>query len=70
MTDIRELESDQIDRVRLVEQIFVMYPRLGDIRDLIMDCHQVSKVTAEPQCMFLTGGAGVGKTSLIQQYLV
>lgn len=69
MVKFRDLTRDQIDRIRQVEQIYVVYPRLQELGDLIADCHEASKVAAEPQCMFLTGASGVGKTSLIQHYL-
>lgn len=69
MSNLAMLDDDRLKRIRKVEQIFVMYPRLAELMDLIAESHELSKVTAEPQCMFLTGGTGVGKTSLIEQYL-
>ncbi|MBU2847293.1 AAA family ATPase [Acidithiobacillus ferriphilus] len=70
MSNFGALESDQIDRIRMIERIYVMYPRLNELFELIAECHEDSKTSAEPQCMFLTGWTGVGKTSLIEQYLI
>ena len=69
MSKFGELANDELDRIRWIEQIYVMYPRIRELVELIGECHEASKITAEPQCMFLTGSSGVGKTSLIQQYL-
>lgn len=56
------------DRYRLIEQIFIEYPRLTKLLDTISHCHQYSKIAAEPWCLLITGWAGAGKTKLYEYY--
>jgi Cdc6-like AAA superfamily ATPase len=56
-------------RISLVEQIFIEYPRLQKLLDVISHCHQYSKIAAEPWCSLITGWAGAGKTKLYEYYM-
>ena len=68
MSDLAESVAANADKIRKIESIFIKYPRLTSILDCIEECREMSKFSEEPQCMFITGGSGVGKTSLIRQY--
>lgn len=68
MSDIREFISANEDRIKKIESIYVKYPRVTEILNDIDECREMSKVSEEPWCMFMTGGTGVGKSSLIRQY--
>jgi TniB protein len=70
MSKTREDYSKMSDdkRCTMVERIFVKYPRLDEIRDKIKHCHEYSKISAEPECMFIGGFSGTGKTTLQDYY--
>lgn len=60
----------KLERCRLAECIFVEYPRLTKLVRQIEHCHQYSEVAAEPECMFIGGPPGAGKTTLQNHYLL
>jgi len=47
----------------------IRYPRASQIENKIEYCRVTSKATFEPRCLLIVGESGVGKTSLIQEYL-
>jgi DNA transposition AAA+ family ATPase len=57
------------EKISLVEKIFIEYPRLTKLLDVIAYCHEYSKVAAEPWCALITGWAGAGKTKLYEYYM-
>ncbi len=56
------------ERKRLVEQIYIAFPRLNRVRSLVEHCHQHSRIAAEPECLLITGQQGAGKTTLRRGY--
>lgn len=56
------------ERRKLVENIFIIYPKLKQIIEKISECHQGSKDAPEPKCLFITGMAGCGKTTIARHY--
>jgi hypothetical protein len=60
--------SDE-ERISLVENIFIVYPRLKRLLDDIDHCRTHSKIAAEPECMFIGGLAGAGKTTTQLHYI-
>lgn len=64
----RFARMSNLARQVMVEQIFVEHPRLTKLLDKIRHCHEYSKISAEPECMFIGGYAGTGKTTLYQYY--
>lgn len=48
--------------------ILIRYPRFNELQDKIRLCQEVSRVSGEPQCMLLEGGAGAGKSTLVRAY--
>lgn len=61
-------KMSRIERQILAERIFIEYPRLTKLLKKINHCHQYSKIAAEPECMFISGYAGTGKTTLYEYY--
>lgn len=59
----------KLERCRLAESIFVEYPRFTGIVNQVAHCHTYSEVAAEPECMFIGGLPGAGKTTLQNHYL-
>jgi hypothetical protein len=60
--------SDE-ERISLVESIFIVYPRLKRLLADIDHCRTYSKIAAEPECMFIGGLAGAGKTTTQLHYI-
>lgn len=58
----------KLERQALAERIFIEYPRLTALLEKIKHCHEYSKIAAEPECMFISGYAGTGKTTLYEYY--
>lgn len=56
------------ERQHMVENLFVIYPRIRAILKKIAYCHQHAKIAAEPDGMLLEGVAGTGKTTLGRYY--
>jgi hypothetical protein len=56
-------------RLALIEQVFMRYPRLKYLFTKIDFCREFSKISAEPECMLITGTKGAGKTTLIEWYV-
>ena len=61
-------KMSNLERQALTERIFIEYPRLTKLLEKIRHCHRYSKIAAEPECMFITGSAGTGKTTLYEYY--
>jgi hypothetical protein len=51
-----------------VESIYIEYPRLKALLAQIEHCRMYSKLAAEPECMFIGGWQGAGKTTLQDYY--
>jgi hypothetical protein len=58
----------KLERQALAERIFIEYPRLTRLLEKIKHCHEYSRIAAEPECMFISGYAGTGKTTLYEYY--
>ena len=61
-------KMSKLERQKLAERIFIEYPRLTKLLEKIKHCHEYSKIAAEPECMFISGYAGTGKTTLYEYY--
>jgi predicted AAA+ superfamily ATPase len=57
------------ERKKMIEQIYVIYPRIQATMDKFSYCHQQAKVAGEPEGMLLEGPAGMGKTTLCKYYM-
>jgi DNA transposition AAA+ family ATPase len=56
------------ERKLLVESIYITFPRFDNVLRKIAYCHQHSKISAEPECILITGLQGAGKTTLCKAY--
>ncbi|MGQ4646633.1 TniB family NTP-binding protein [Lyngbya aestuarii] len=56
------------ERLYIVNNIYVVYPRFKEILSAIDDCRHFSDLKDEPECLFLKGATGAGKTTLIKSY--
>lgn len=59
----------KLERCALAERIFIIYPRLKRLMDKMEHCLHYSKIAAEPECMFIGGPTGAGKTTLQNYFL-
>lgn len=56
------------ERIRLVERIFISYPRLNQVLEKIRYCHEASKLSVEPLNLLILGDTGTGKTTCKNHY--
>jgi len=61
-------DLDQIRKIAQVESLFLRYPLLDELTKDIDHCRIHSKISAEPECMFIGGLPGAGKTTLQLHY--
>lgn len=62
------IDIKTIERKKLIAGIVIIHPRMNAILKKLHLCMQSSAYTREPQCMLVTGPAGVGKTTLIERF--
>lgn len=55
-------------RLKIANNIYISYPRFKEILGAIEYCHHFSCCKDEPECMFLSGPTGVGKTTIYRTY--
>jgi type II secretory pathway predicted ATPase ExeA len=70
MTESNDIEIalPDFERKKLVEQIYISFPRLNRVFSLVEHCHHHSKIAAEPECLLIIGQQGAGKTTLRRTY--
>ena len=56
------------EKLYIVNNIYIVYPRFKEILTAIDNCHHLSNLKDEPECLFLKGATGAGKTTLIKSY--
>ena len=61
-------EMTMTERLKIANQIYVSYPRFKEILSAIEYCHHFSCCKDEPECMFLSGQTGVGKSTIYRTY--
>ncbi|HEU0144629.1 MAG TPA: TniB family NTP-binding protein [Nitrososphaera sp.] len=61
-------KMSKLERQALAERILIEHPRFTKLLEKIKHCHQYSKIAAEPECMFISGYSGTGKTTLYKYY--
>lgn len=58
----------KMERCELAESIFIEHPRLKELIALIRHAQLYSRIAAEPECVFIGGLPGAGKTTLVEHY--
>jgi len=61
-------ELPKEEKVKRIEEIVIQSPLFKKIIEKITECHQMSKYTAEPICLLVTGETGHGKTTISKFY--
>lgn len=61
-------EMTLLERLYITNNVYVLYPRLKEISAAISDCHHLSNLKDEPECLFLKGETGAGKTTILKSY--
>lgn len=56
------------ERLSVANSIYIAYPRFKEILAAIDDCHHLSNLKDEPECLFLKGETGAGKTTIMKSY--
>jgi energy-coupling factor transporter ATP-binding protein EcfA2 len=56
------------ERLYIANNIYISYPRFKEILSAINDCHHFSDLKDEPECLFLKGETGAGKTTIFKSY--
>lgn len=55
-------------KLQIINNIYIIYPRFQEILMRVDYCHHFSCGKDEPECMFLSGQTGVGKTTIYKTY--
>jgi hypothetical protein len=65
----KQLVPDTIEaKMELLNTIYICYPRFKEVLGAFDYCHHFSSCQDEPECLFLTGETGVGKTTIYRTY--
>jgi ABC-type multidrug transport system ATPase subunit len=56
------------EKLSIANNIYVAYPRFKEILSAIDYCHNSFNLKNEPECLFLKGETGAGKTTILQSY--
>jgi|SoiMethySBSTD1v2_1073268.scaffolds.fasta_scaffold04443_10 Bacterial TniB protein. len=56
------------DRIRLVEDLYIHFPRNDAALKAIKECHEHAKVANEAEGLLVQGDTGAGKTTIIRLY--
>ncbi len=56
------------DRVRLVEDLYIHFPRNAAVLKAIRECHNHAKTANEAEGVLIQGDTGAGKTTIIRLY--
>jgi DNA transposition AAA+ family ATPase len=57
------------DRIKMVESIYITFPRNEIALKAIKQCHQHAKVAGEAEGLLIQGETGAGKTTLYRRYI-
>lgn len=61
-------KMDFLERLKRVRAARVLHPRMDQILKKVERCRLMTSVSEEPECLFVKGLAGVGKTTLMKMY--
>lgn len=57
------------DRMKLIENIVIPYPKFNGVLCKIKECHEKSVILKVPPSLLITGEVGSGKTFIFERYL-
>ncbi|WP_171720926.1 TniB family NTP-binding protein [Paenibacillus phytohabitans] len=63
------MKIENLEKLRFVDSIRVIYPRFKETMDLIEEVHQTSLYSPNPASLLITGETGSGKTTLFKTYI-
>lgn len=56
------------EKMDKVSDLVVRYPRFSEVIEKIEYCHKTSKFSSEPECLYIGGLTGTGKTTICREY--
>lgn len=65
--DIKKLPKE--DKHKITENIIIRYPLFEHIKAQLQHCQTFSKISAEPECVLITGVRGSGKTTVMNSFV-
>ena len=68
MTEKTLAQKTLAEKLQCINNIYVIYPRFQETLMAIDYCHHFSFGKDEPECLFLSGQTGVGKTTIYKTY--
>ena len=57
------------DRIRMVERLYINFPRNQSALKAIGNCHSHAKLSKEPEGILIQGDTGAGKTTVVKLYM-
>lgn len=61
-------KMDDLERLKRVRSARVLHPRMAQILKKVDRCRRMTGISEEPECLFVKGLAGVGKSTLMRLY--
>ncbi|MGZ5434546.1 MAG: TniB family NTP-binding protein [Pyrinomonadaceae bacterium] len=69
-TDRKKYKNMPIeDRIRLVENLYIHFPRNEKVLKAIKECHSHAKVCKQSEGILIQGDTGAGKTTIVRLYM-
>ncbi len=65
--DLKSMSFEE--KMTRVSNLIIDYPRFLEVIEKIEYCHKMSKFSSEPECLYIGGLTGAGKTTVCRQYL-
>lgn len=65
-TEIRQLTKEE--KHMMVERLIIRYPHFNHTKLQLNHCLNFSKISAEPECILITGERGAGKTTIMNSF--
>jgi energy-coupling factor transporter ATP-binding protein EcfA2 len=62
-------EMDINQKKELIKKLRIIHPRFKKAMELIKRCHDSTSISADPQCMLITGPSGSGKSTILECYI-
>lgn len=66
-TDLKSMSFEE--KTAYVSNLIINYPRFLDVIEKIEYCRKMSKFSSEPECLYVGGTTGAGKTTVCREYV-